>query len=66
MTIGIGKTLLILTERGELITAKIDPAKYTEISRRKLLEPICWTTPTYANGKIYLRNEKGDVIVLGR
>ncbi|MEI6232318.1 MAG: PQQ-binding-like beta-propeller repeat protein [Planctomycetota bacterium] len=66
MTIGIGKTLLILTERGELITAKIDPAKYTEISRRKLLEPICWTTPTYANGKIYLRNEKGDVVVLGR
>ena len=65
-TIGIGKTLLILTERGELITAKIDPAKYTEISRRKVLEEVCWTTPTYANGKIFLRNDKGHVVVLGQ
>jgi outer membrane protein assembly factor BamB len=65
-TIGIGKTLLILTERGELITAKIDPAKYTEISRRKVLDEVCWTTPTYANGKIFLRNDKGNVVVLGQ
>lgn len=65
-TIGIGKTLLILTEKGMLITVKADPAKYTEISRRQILDNVCWTTPTYANGKIYLRNDHGNLVVLGQ
>ena len=65
-TIGIGKTLLVLTEKGMLITVKADPAKYTEISRRQVLDNVCWTTPTYANGKIYLRNDQGDLVVLGQ
>lgn len=64
--IAVGKTLLVLTEKGELISVKLDPAKYTEISRRKVLDEVCWTTPTYANGRIYLRNDKGDVVVLSK
>jgi outer membrane protein assembly factor BamB len=64
--IGIGKTLLVLTERGLLMTVKIDPAQYTELSRRQVLEKVCWTTPTYANERIYLRNDQGNVLVLGQ
>ena len=65
-TIGIGKTLLILNESGELITAAADPAKYTEISRRQVLGKVCWTTPTYANGRIFLRNDQGNLVVLSQ
>jgi len=62
--IAVGDTLLILTEAGELVTAPASPKRYTEISRRKLLDPICWTNPTYANGRIFIRNEQGTLIVL--
>ena len=65
ITMAVGNTLLILTELGELISVKLDPAKYVEISRRKVLDKVCWTTPTYANGRIYLRNDQGKVLCLG-
>ncbi len=65
-TIGIGKTLLVLNETGDLITVKADPSQYTEIARRHVLENVCWTTPTYANGKIFLRNDHGNGVVVGQ
>ncbi len=63
-TIGIGKTILALTEKGDLVTVKAAPDKFTEISRRNVLGLVCWTTPTYAGGRIYVRNDKGDVVCL--
>ncbi len=63
-TIGVGKVIVALTEKGELVTAKAAPDKYTELGRRKVLEPVCWTTPTFANGRIYVRNDKGDTVCL--
>src|SRR5579862_1022979 len=65
-TMAVGKTLLVLNERGLLLSVKIDPSKYTELSRRQVLEKVCWTTPTYAHGRIDLRNDQGKVVVLGR
>jgi hypothetical protein len=64
--ISIGDTLLILTEDGELVTANANTDRYQEISRRKLLDAICWTTPTYAEEKIFIRNEHGTLIALKR
>ena len=64
--IAVGDTLLILTEDGDLVTASADAEAYREISRRKLLDAICWTHPTYANGRIYVRNEQGVLICLKR
>ena len=64
--IAIGKTLLILTEQGELVTAKANSESYQEISRIPLLEGICWTDPVYSYGRIYIRNERGKVICLER
>jgi len=64
-TIAVGKTLLVLNETGTLFAVKADPQKYTELSQRKVLEQVCWTTATYANGKIYVRNDQGAVVVLG-
>lgn len=64
--IAVGNTLLIMTEAGELVTAKASPDKYQEISRRKLLEGINWTHPVYANDRIYIRNEDGRLLCLER
>ena len=62
--IAIDDTLLILTEQGALVTAPVNANEYQEISRKKLLDAICWTNPTYAEGKIFIRNEHGTLIVL--
>ena len=64
--IAIGETLVILTEEGDLVTAPANSANYQEISRKKLLDAICWTNPTYADGKIFVRNDQGVLIVLER
>ena len=65
-TIGIGKAhLLALTENGELVTLKAG-SKYEEISRRQLLGKTCWTTPVYAAGRIFVRNDRGNVVCLAK
>lgn len=63
-TIGVGKRLLAFTEVGELVTLDPSPKSYSEISRRHLLGKLCWTTPVYADQRIYLRNDRGDVVCL--
>lgn len=62
--IAVGDTLVILTENGELVTASASKERYRELSRKKLLEAICWTHPTYADGRIFVRNEHGVLICL--
>ena len=59
--IGVGKTLLALNESGELVTIQPSPAAYRELSRKQILGKTCWTNPVYANGRIYVRNDRGDV-----
>ncbi len=63
-TIGVGDTLLALTENGELVTAKISPTAYAELGRTQILGKTCWTTPTVANGRIYARNDQGALVCL--
>lgn len=63
-TIGVGDSLLALTETGELVTAKISPAGYEELGRQQVLGKLCWTTPTVANGRIYVRNDQGTLLCL--
>jgi len=63
-TIGIGSTLLVLTESGDLVTTPMQAEGFKEISRKTVLDSICWTPPTYANGRIYVRNDEGDLVCL--
>jgi len=59
-----GKVLIILTAKGELITANASPQKLDVISRAKVLDGRCWSAPVLANGRIYCRNATGDVVCL--
>ncbi|MCG3197928.1 MAG: Outer membrane protein assembly factor BamB [bacterium] len=56
--------LLLLTERGELILARPSPSGFEELSRAHLIGGRCWTLPTPANGRIYLRNAAGNLLCL--
>ncbi len=50
--------LIILGERGQLVLAEATPEAYRELSRAQVLTGKCWTSPTLAHGKLYLRNQK--------
>ncbi len=56
--------LIVLTNKGEIIIAKASPQKFDVISRATVLTGKCWSVPVLANGRIYARNSKGDVICL--
>ena len=53
--------LIVLSERGELVIAKAQPAGYSELKRTSVLSATCWTPPVLANGRVYCRNKKGDL-----
>jgi len=56
--------LIILGERGKLVTAEADPKGFKEISSAQILKGKCWTVPVLANGRIYARNAVGDLVCL--
>ena len=56
--------IIALSDKGELFTAAVSPQSFTPISRAQVLGGRCWTTPVLANGRIYCRNAKGDLICL--
>jgi outer membrane protein assembly factor BamB len=56
--------LVILSERGELVIAEATPSAFTEINRSQVLSGRCWTSPAIADGHIYVRNAKGDLVCL--
>lgn len=61
-----GDSVLLYTDKGELIRAKLTAEGYHEISRVAVLSPtfrfggrnVAWTAPAYANGHVFARNGK--------
>jgi outer membrane protein assembly factor BamB len=56
--------LIVLSGAGELMTAEASPTQFKVISRAQVIGGKCWTVPTLANGKIYCRNARGDLVCL--
>ena len=50
--------LIILGENGKLALAEATPSAYKEKAQVQVLEGRCFTPPTLASGKLYLRNHK--------
>ena len=50
--------LIILGEKGRLALVEVSSAEYREKASAQVLEGRCWTVPTLAGGKLYVRNEK--------
>jgi outer membrane protein assembly factor BamB len=58
----VGGKLLVLTEVGDLVLAEASPAGYKELGSAHVIEGRAFTAPVFANGKVYARNTKGDVV----
>jgi outer membrane protein assembly factor BamB len=50
--------LIVLGVRGKLALVEATPTAYRETVSAQVLEGKCWTVPTLAAGRLYLRNQK--------
>jgi len=56
--------LIILGERGKLVTAQASPEGFRELASAQILTGKCWTVPVLANAKIYARNANGQLVCI--
>ncbi len=56
--------LIILREAGELVVARASPDTYDELLRTTVFGGQSWTVPALAEGKLYCRNNAGEVVCL--
>jgi len=56
--------IIMLSDTGELVVGEASPAAFAPISRAQVLGEWCWTAPTLANGRIYCRNNQGELVCL--
>ncbi len=63
--VAVDSKLIYLNEIGEIIAIEADPGSYKEISRAKSgLTAKCWTMPVLSNGRLYCRNDRGDLLCI--
>ena len=48
--------LIVLSDTGRLALVEADPAGHSEIAAAQVLEGLCWTAPSLAHGRVYLRD----------
>ena len=54
----VGDKVLALSDAGDLVLINPTPEKYSELGRFRAVEGKCWSTPTIANGRVYVRSSK--------
>jgi outer membrane protein assembly factor BamB len=59
-----GDKLVVLSEKGELLLGRASPEAFKPLTRAKVLSGVCWTPPALADGRLYLRNAKGELLCL--
>jgi outer membrane protein assembly factor BamB len=56
--------LIVLSENGELLTAEAVPTAFTPISRAKVIKGRCWVVPVLSGGRIFVKNNEGELVCL--
>jgi len=59
-----GGKLVVLDEKGDLVIAEAQPTAYRELARTKVLDSRCWVMPVLANGRIYAKSNRGELVCL--
>jgi outer membrane protein assembly factor BamB len=54
--------LIVLRASGELLVAPVSADAFKPTARAQVLGGKCWTAPVLANGRIYCRNSRGDIV----
>ena len=57
-----GDRLIVLSIKGEVSVFRASPAKAELLARAQILGGRCWTPPALADGRLYARNGKGDLV----
>ena len=52
----VGSRLVALAEDGNVVIVEASPDGYKEVCRTKAFNDKCWSTPAFADGKIYVRS----------
>lgn len=61
----VGDKLVVLSDAGELVIVAAKPDGYSELSRTKVLDGKCWSTPAYSDGRVFVRStEEGACVEL--
>ncbi|MCH7727646.1 MAG: PQQ-like beta-propeller repeat protein, partial [Planctomycetes bacterium] len=55
--------MIIITEYGALVLAKPSPDGYSETAKSRIIKGTCYTAPTLANGKLYVRSDQEMVCI---
>ena len=53
-----------LSDKGVLMIVEPSPDGFKPIATAQVLGGKCWTAPVLANGRIYCRNARGDLVCL--
>lgn len=53
-----GGHLVVLSDRGKLALVSATPNEYRELGSAQVLDGKCWTSPSLADGRLYVRNEE--------
>jgi outer membrane protein assembly factor BamB len=56
--------LIVLSEKGELLLVEPSPVEFKPLARAHVLDGLCWTPPALADGRLYARNARGDLVCL--
>jgi hypothetical protein len=56
-----GDRLIVLSDKGELVVAEASPEDFKPLARAKVLSGLCWTPPALADGRLYVRNARGEL-----
>lgn len=59
-----GGRLIAIGGNGTLVLAEASPKGFDPLTTVKAIAPTCWTAPVLANGLLYLRNSRGDLVCL--
>lgn len=59
-----GDRLIVLSDQGELSVVRANPVKFELLARSQVIGGKCWTAPVLAQGRIYVRNAKGELVCL--
>jgi outer membrane protein assembly factor BamB len=54
--------LIVTGSRGELFVFAVSSAEAKVLAQAQVLGGKCWTAPVLANGFIYCRNSRGDLV----
>jgi outer membrane protein assembly factor BamB len=54
----VGDKLVALSDAGDLVLVNPTPEKYSELARFNAVKGKCWSTPSVADGRVYVRSVK--------